>query len=35
MDEETRFWIAQQVVDTKNTTDINATFQKGQESSRH
>jgi hypothetical protein len=29
MDEETRFWIAQQVADTKNTADITPLFRKG------
>jgi hypothetical protein len=29
IDEETRFWIAQQVVDTKNTADITRLFRKG------
>jgi hypothetical protein len=29
MDEETRFWIAQQVAYTKNTTDITPLFSKG------
>jgi hypothetical protein len=29
MDEETRFWIAQQVADTKNTADIPLLFRKG------
>src|SRR4051812_47153371 len=31
MDDETRFWIAQQVADTKNTTDITPLFNKGKE----
>ncbi len=31
MDDETRFWIAQQVADTKNTADITPLFQKGKE----
>jgi hypothetical protein len=29
IDEETRFWVAQQVVDTKNTTNIKILFRKG------
>lgn len=29
MDDETRFWIAQQVADKKNTSDIQPLFQKG------
>ena len=29
MDDETRFWIAQQVADTKNTADITPLFSKG------
>lgn len=29
MDDETRFWIAQQVTDKKNTSDIQPLFQKG------
>ncbi len=29
MDEETRFWIAQQVADTKNPNDITLLFKKG------
>ena len=29
MDDETRFWIAQQVADTKNTADIAPLFSKG------
>ena len=28
-EEEARFWVAQQVVDTKNTTDIKLLFRKG------
>jgi putative transposase len=31
MDDETRFWIAQQVADTKNTADITPLFKKGKE----
>jgi len=31
MDDETRFWIAQQVADTKNTADITPLFSKGKE----
>lgn len=31
MDDETRFWIAQQIADTKNTADVNPLFQKGKE----
>jgi len=31
MDYETRFWIAQQVADTKNTADITSLFSKGKE----
>src|SRR6185312_13594431 len=31
MDNETRFWIAQQVADTKNTADITPLFKKGKE----
>jgi len=31
MDDETRFWIAQQVADTKNTADITPLFAKGKE----
>ena len=31
MDDETRFWIAQQVADRKNTSDINPLFRKGKE----
>jgi putative transposase len=31
MDDETRFWIAQQVADTKNTADITPFFSKGME----
>jgi putative transposase len=31
MDDETRFWIAQQVAETKNTADITPLFQKGKE----
>jgi len=31
MDDETRFWIAQQVSDTKNTADITPLFSKGKE----
>ena len=29
MDEETRFWIAQQVADSKYTQDLRPLFQKG------
>jgi putative transposase len=31
MDDETRFWIAQQVADKKNTSDIQPLFKKGKE----
>jgi putative transposase len=31
MDDETRFWIAQEVLDTRNTADINPLFKKGKE----
>ncbi|MER5174602.1 MAG: DDE-type integrase/transposase/recombinase [Candidatus Nitrosocosmicus sp.] len=31
MDDETRFWIAQQVADTKYTADVRPLFQKGKE----
>ena len=31
MDDETRFWIAQQVADTKNTADVTPLFNKGKE----
>ncbi len=31
MDDETRFWIAQQVADTKHTADITPLFKKGKE----
>ncbi len=31
MDDETRFWIAQQVAETKNTADITPLFVKGKE----
>jgi putative transposase len=31
MDDETRFWIAQQVAETKNTADITPLFSKGKE----
>ena len=31
MDDETRFWIAQQVAETKNTADITPLFRKGKE----
>jgi transposase-like protein len=31
MDDETRFWIAQQVADTKNTADVTPLFSKGKE----
>jgi putative transposase len=31
MDDETRFWIAQEVLDTKNTADINPLFKKVKE----
>lgn len=31
MDDDTRFWIAQEVLDTKNTADINSLFKKGKE----
>ena len=31
MDDETRFWIAQQVAETKNTADITPLFKKGKE----
>jgi putative transposase len=31
MDDETRFWIAQQVADTKNTSDIRLLFKHGKE----
>ena len=31
MDDETRFWIAQQVADTKNTADITPLFSKGKD----
>jgi len=31
MDDDTRFWIAQEVLDTKNTADINPLFKKGKE----
>jgi putative transposase len=34
MDDETRFWIAQQVADTKNTADITPLFSKGKEVAR-
>jgi len=35
MDDETRFWIAQQVAKTKNTTDITPLFKKGKGGSEH
>jgi hypothetical protein len=31
MDDETRFWIAQQVSDRKNTSDIQPLFQEGKQ----
>jgi hypothetical protein len=31
MDDETRFWIAQQISDTKNTSNIRPLFQRGKE----
>ena len=31
MDDETRFWIAQQVADKKNTSDIQPLFKQGKE----
>ena len=31
MDDETRFWIAQQVADTKNTADVTPLFSKGKD----
>ena len=31
MDDETKFWIAQQVAETKNTADITPLFKKGKE----
>ena len=31
MDDETRFWIAQQVSDRKNNSDIRPLFQQGKE----
>jgi putative transposase len=31
MDDETRFWIAQQVAETKNTADITPLFSKGKD----
>jgi putative transposase len=31
MDDETRFWIAQQIAETKNTADITPLFAKGKE----
>jgi len=31
MDDETRFWIAQQVADTKYTADVRPTFKEGKE----
>jgi len=31
MDDETRFWIAQQVADTKYTANINPLFEQGKE----
>jgi hypothetical protein len=31
MDDETRFWIAQQVADKKNTSDVQPLFKKGKE----
>jgi hypothetical protein len=31
MDDETRFWIAQQVADSKNTSDIQPLFKEGKE----
>ncbi len=31
MDDENRFWIAQQVAETKNTADITPLFQKGKD----
>jgi hypothetical protein len=31
MDDETRFWIAQQVADSKYTQDVRPLFQKGKE----
>jgi putative transposase len=31
MDDETRFWIAQQVADNKNTSDIQPLFRHGKE----
>ncbi len=31
MDDETRFWIAQQISDTKNTADVHPLFHKGKE----
>ncbi len=31
MDDEKRFWIAQQVAETKNTADITPLFQKGKD----
>lgn len=34
MDDETRFWIAQQVADTKNTADITPLFSKGKDVAR-
>ena len=34
MDDETRFWIAQQVAETKNTADITPLFSKGKDVAR-
>jgi len=31
MDDETRFWISQQVADTKDTVDITPLFSKGKD----
>ena len=31
MDDQTRFWIAQEVADTKNTADVRPLFQHGQQ----
>jgi hypothetical protein len=31
MDDQTRFWIAQEVADTKNTADVRPLFQLGQQ----
>ena len=31
MDDETRFWISQQIADTKDTADITPLFSKGKD----